>query len=72
VALASTATLGPPVRVAFAWVWQVAHRLGANGPGVAKVVRRHLGGLLGALVRPRDLVGALVTGITPCVQGTRS
>jgi hypothetical protein len=72
VALAATAPLWPPVRVAFAWVWQAAHLLGENGPGVATAVRRKLGGLLGAMVRHSGLVGALATGITHFVRVTRS
>jgi hypothetical protein len=72
VALAATATLWPPVRVAFAWVWQAAHLLGENGPGVATAVRRQLGGLLGAMARHRGLVGTLATGITHFVRVTRS
>ncbi len=72
VALTATASLWPPVRVAFAWVWQAAHLLGANGPGVAAAVRRQLGGLRGALVRHRGLVGALASGIAHFVKVTRS
>jgi hypothetical protein len=72
VALTATAPLWPPLRVAFAWVWQVAHLLGENGPGVAAAVRRQLGGLLGALRRQRGLVGALASGIDHFVKVTRS
>jgi len=72
VALAATAPLWPPLRVAFAWVWQAAALLGENGPGVAAAVRRQLGGLLGAMVRHRGLVGTLASGIAHFVKVTRS
>ena len=71
-ALAATAALWPPLRVAFAWVWQAAHLLGANGPAVATAVRRQLGSLLGAMSRHRRLVGTLASGITHFVRVTRS
>jgi hypothetical protein len=72
VALAATAPLWPPLRVAYAWVWQAAHLLGEKGPGVAAAVRRQLGGLLGAMTRHRGLVGALASGVTHFVRVTRS
>jgi hypothetical protein len=72
VALTATAPLWPPVRVAYAWVWQVAHLLGEHGPGVAAVVRRRLGGLLGALARHRRLAGVLASGVDHFVKVTRS
>jgi hypothetical protein len=71
-ALAATAPLWPPVRVAYAWVWQAAHLLGADGPGVAAAVRRRLGGLLGAMARHRGLAGALASGVEHFVKVTRS
>ncbi len=71
-ALAATAPLWPPVRVAFAWVWQAAHLLGEHGPGVAPAVRQRLGGLLGAMTRHRGLVGALASGVEHFVKVTRS
>lgn len=60
------------MRVAFAWVWQAAHLLGADGPGVAAAVRRRLGGLLGAMARHRGAVGALAAGVDHFVKVTRS
>jgi hypothetical protein len=72
VALAATAVLWPPLRVAYAWVHQAAHLLGENGPGVAAAVRRRLGGLLGAMVRHRQRAGALASGIDHFVKVTRS
>ena len=71
-ALTATAPLWPPVRVAFAWVWRAAHLLGADGPGVAGLVRRRLGGLLGAMTRRRGSVGALAGAVTHFVKVTRS
>jgi hypothetical protein len=72
VALTATAPLWPPLRVAYAWVWQAAHLLGENGPGVASAVRRQLGGLLGAMGRHGGRVGALASGISHFVKVTRS
>jgi len=72
VALTATAPLWPPLRVAFAWVWQAAHLLGEDGPGVAAAVRRRLGGLLGAMVRHRTSVGTLASGVAHFVKVTRS
>ncbi len=72
VALAATAPLWPPVRVAYAWVWQVAPLLGEHGPGVAVTVRRRLGGLLGAMTRQRRLAGVLASGVEHFVKVTRS
>jgi hypothetical protein len=71
-ALAATAALWPPVRVAFAWVWQAAHLLGAGGPNEAVAVRQRLGGLLGAMARHRGLAGALASGVSHFVRVTRS
>jgi hypothetical protein len=72
VALTATAPLWPPLRVAYAWVWQAAHLLGENGPGVAAAVRRQLGGLLGAMTRHRRLAGALASGLEHFVKVSRS
>jgi hypothetical protein len=70
--LAATAGLWPPLRVAFAWLWQAAHLLGEHGPGSAAAVRRQLGGLLGAMVRHRGLAGTLACGVDHFVKVTRS
>jgi hypothetical protein len=70
--LAATAPLWPPVRAAFAWVWQAARLLGVDGPGEAAAVRRRLGGLLGAMTRHRGSVGALASGVEHFVKVTRS
>lgn len=72
VALTATAPLWPPLRVAYAWVWQAAHLLGENGAGVAALVRQQLGGLLGAMVRHCGRVGVLASGVHHFVRVTRS
>jgi hypothetical protein len=72
VALTATAPLWPPLRVAYAWVWQAAHFLGEEGAGVAAVVRRQLGGLLGAMARHCERAGTLAGGIRHFVKVTRS
>jgi hypothetical protein len=71
-ALLQTAPLWPPLRVAYAWVWRAAHILGENGPGIARAVQRQVGGLLGAMTRHRERVGALGKGIDHFVRVTRS
>ena len=71
-ALAATAPLWPPVRVAFAWVWRAAHLLGEGGPNEAPAVRRRLGGLLGAMTRHRGSAGALAGAVAHFVRVTRS
>jgi hypothetical protein len=72
VGLAATAALWPPLRVAYAWVWQAAHLLGEHGANVAATVRRQLGGLLGAMVRHRALAGTLAGAVDHFVKVTRS
>jgi hypothetical protein len=72
VALTATAPLWPPVRLAYAWVWQAAHLLGEHGPGVATIVQRRLGGLLGAMTRHRGSVGELAGAVRHFVKVTRS
>lgn len=70
--MSATAALWPPLRVAYRWVWQAAHLLGDNGPGVAALVRRQLGSLLGAMVRHRAVVGPLTAAVDHFVKVTRS
>jgi hypothetical protein len=72
VALTATAPLWPSLRVAYAWVWQAAHLLGENGAGVAALVRKQLGGLLGAMARHGGRAGSLVSGIRHFIKVTRS
>lgn len=55
-ALAATADLWEPVRVAYGWVHQAAHILGAEGVS-GPAVRARLGGLLGGMRRHREAVG---------------
>ena len=50
--LTATADLWEPVRVAYGWVHQAAHILGADGV-TAATARARLGGLLGAMRRHR-------------------
>jgi hypothetical protein len=70
-ALAATALVWPPLRVAFGWVHQAAHLLGQEGcPGGQ--VRRQLGGLLGAMTRHRDQAGPLAKGVDHFVKVSRS
>lgn len=70
-ALAATATLWPPLRVAFGWVQQAAHFLGQTDSSGA-TVRRHLGGLLGAMTCHRRATGTLAAGVEHFVKVSRS
>jgi len=69
--LRATAALWPPILVAFGWVHQAAHVLGAlNASGAA--VRARLGGLLGAMARHRGRVGALAGAVDHFLKVSRS
>jgi hypothetical protein len=70
-ALAATALVWPPLRVAFGWVHQAAHLLGQEGCSGERV-RRQLGGLLGAMTRRRDQAGSLARGVDHFVKVSRS
>jgi hypothetical protein len=70
-ALAATALVWPPLRVAFGWVHQAAHLLGQDGRS-GEQVRRQLGGLLGAMTRHRGKVGPLAADIDHFVKVSRS
>ena len=70
-ALAATALVWPPVRVAFGWVHQAAHLRGQDGCS-GEPVRRQLGGLLGAMTRHRDEAGPLAKGVDHFVRVSRS
>lgn len=70
-ALAATALVWPPIRVAFGWVHQAAHLLGQDGCS-GEQVRRQLGGLLGAMTRHRDQAGPLAKGVDHFVRVSRS
>jgi hypothetical protein len=69
--LGATAGMWPAIRMAFAWVHLAAHILGAGG-GNAKEVRKRLGGLLGAMARPKDKVGALASAVGHFLKVSRS
>jgi hypothetical protein len=69
-ALVATAVLWPPIRSAFAWVHRAAHTLGQDGRS-GDQVRRHLGGLLGAMTRHRASAGSLAAGVDHFVKVSR-
>lgn len=70
-ALAATAALWRPIRVAFGWVHRAAHVLGQEeASGVS--VRRQLGGLLGAMTAHRASAGSLAAGVDHFVKVSRS
>ena len=69
--LAATADLWPPVRVAYGWVHQAAHILGAEGAAGA-AVRGRLGGLLGAMRRHRGAAGVLGPAVDHFLKVSRS
>src|SRR5262249_23769426 len=58
-------------RLAFAWVHLAARILGAEG-SAANEVRQRLGGLLGAMARHQDKVGALATAVGHFLKVSRS
>lgn len=68
----ATAGLWPALQVAFAWVHQAAHFLGAHGSGSAEGARRQLGGLLGAMRGQRRQAGRLAGAVDHFVKVTRS
>jgi hypothetical protein len=59
------------VRVAFAWVHQAAHLLGAEEASGA-AVRARLAGLLGAMRRHRDKAGRLGSAVGHFLKASRS
>jgi hypothetical protein len=61
----------PAVRAAFTWVHLAAHILGAEGIGAAQA-RERLGGLLGAMARHKDRVGALAAAVGHFLKVSRS
>ena len=61
----------PAIRMAFAWVHLAAHILGAEG-STGAAVRKRLGGLLGAMARHKDKVGALTGAVGHFVKVSRS
>jgi hypothetical protein len=69
--LEATAALWPAIRLAFGWVHQAAHILGAEGID-APTARKRLGGLLGAMARHRDRAGGLAAAVDHFVKVSRS
>jgi hypothetical protein len=57
--------------VAFGWVHQAAHILGAEGIDAA-TARQRLGGLLGAMARHRHRAGALAPAVSHFLKVSRS
>ena len=74
--LRETAPLWPAVRAAYGWVRRAAEILNADavstGSAGAEVVRRRLGGLIGAMRRRRSRAGALAPAIDHFLKVTRS
>ena len=70
-ALAATAALWPPVRVAFGWVHRAAHILGREEAS-GESIRRQLGGLLGAMTAHRASAGSLAAGVDHFGKVSRS
>lgn len=69
--LKATAPLWPPIVLAFGWVHRAAHVLGleeTSGP----VIRRKLGGLLGAMRQHRGSAGKLQGAVDHFVKVSRS
>jgi hypothetical protein len=60
--LSATASLWPPIRIAFGWVHDAAHILG-QAECSGELVRRQLGGLLGAMKQHRSSVGSLDSAV---------
>lgn len=69
--MAATAELWGPIGVAYGWVHEAAHILGAEGES-GPAVRGRLGGLLGAMCRHRDTTGPLGGAIDHFLKVTRS
>jgi hypothetical protein len=69
--LKATADLWPPIYLAFGWIHSAAHYLGLEETSGA-VIRKKLGGLLGAMRRHRTSAGDLKGGVDHFVKVTRS
>ena len=67
----ATADLWPPIRLAFGRIHRAAHYLGLEETSGA-VIRKKLGGLLGALRRHRTSAGDLKGAVDHFVKVTRS
>ena len=69
--LSATAEMWPSVRRAFGWVHGAAHILGLEKTA-GSVIRRQLGGLLGAMTTHRESVGELGVAVDHFVKVSRS
>jgi hypothetical protein len=69
--LTATAHLWPPIALAFGWVHSAAQCLGLEETSGA-VIRKKLGGLLGAMRRHRTATGDLKGAVDHFVKVTRS
>ena len=69
--LNATAHLWPPIVLAFGWVHLAAHYLGSEETS-GSVIRKKLGGLLGAMRRHRAAAGDLKEAVDHFVKVTRS
>jgi hypothetical protein len=63
--------LWPSIRLAFGWVHQAAHILGAEGSD-RETTQQRLGGLLGAMACHRDKVGSLAPAVDHFIKVSRS
>jgi hypothetical protein len=70
--LTETAALWPDVRVAYRWVHRAAHVLTNEEQHSAATVKRHLGGLLGAMTRHRAAAGTLTSTLAHFLKVSRS
>ena len=69
--LQATATLWPPIVLAFGWLHQAAHVLGLEEISGSDI-RKKLGGLLGAMRRHRGSAGTLQGAVDHFVKVSRS
>lgn len=67
----ATAHLWPPIALAFGWIHLAAHYLGLEETS-GSVIRKKLGGLLGAMRRHRGSAGDLTGAVEHFVKVTRS
>jgi hypothetical protein len=63
--------LWPSIRLAFGWVHQAAHILGAEGSD-RETTQQRLGGLRGAMACHRDKVGSLAPAVDHFIKVSRS
>ena len=70
--LSETAALWPAVRTAYSWVHRAAHVLTNEEQRAGTAVKRHLGSLLGAMMRHRAAAGDLAPALAHFLKVTRS